>query len=427
MPNPLTIFVLHCSDLLTDHLPHGDGLTAHGFITHLASRGHRLHVATQKADLREPVHPNVTLYEIPLRLSGTIFWRLEYAVRVRALLHAVNKQFGVDVVHQLNPVCTGLSLSAIGSGLPLVLGTYVGHWPSAPETAPFANPWARWLLTHTRDAIAGLQQRLADAFILTTPAALERIHDADALRHRIHVLPHGIDTETFSPNWRSGSTEPEMQEPQAPTVLFLANVLRRKGIFTLIDAFQILGRIVPNARLRIAGTGPDLAEAKARAARLECARHIEFLGGQERRNTPDLYRNCSVYCLPSFGEPYATTVLEAMSCGKPVVVTDAGGLPYMVSKQGGLHVPVGDVPALASALTELLVDSKRSAAMGQYNRRFVEATMSWDGVAKQLEHIYETTLSITRGHGLSTEDMAQSDFDLTTLAPCVEKLARRVG
>jgi glycosyltransferase involved in cell wall biosynthesis len=218
-----------------------------------------------------------------------------------------------------------------------------------------------------------------------------------------------------------------MQEPQASTVLFLANVLRRKGIFTLIDAFQILGRIVPNARLRIAGTGPDLAEAKARAARLECARHIEFLGRQERRNTPDLYRNCSVYCLPSFGEPYATTVLEAMSCGKPVVVTDAGGLPYMVSKQGGLHVPVGDVPALASALTELLVDSKRSAAMGQYNRRFVEATMSWDGVAKQLEHIYETTLSITRGHRLSTEDMAQSDFDLTTLPPCVEKLARRVG
>ncbi len=56
----LNIFVPHCSDLLTDHLPHGDGLIAHGFITSLARRGHRLHVAAQRVELREALHPNIT-------------------------------------------------------------------------------------------------------------------------------------------------------------------------------------------------------------------------------------------------------------------------------------------------------------------------------------------------------------------------------
>ena len=67
MLHPLNIFVPHCSDLLTDHLPHGDGLIAHGFITSLARRGHRLHVAAQRVDLREPLHPNISLYLIPLQ------------------------------------------------------------------------------------------------------------------------------------------------------------------------------------------------------------------------------------------------------------------------------------------------------------------------------------------------------------------------
>ena len=106
-----------------------------------------------------------------------------------------------------------------------------------------------------------------------------------------------------------------------------------------------------------------------------------------------LYRNCSVYCLPSFGEPYGTTVVEAMSCARSLVVTDCGALPHLVHERGGLRVPAGNTESLAQALIHLLRHPDERVEMGRYNRRMVESKMSWDSVAQQLEAIYDITLA----------------------------------
>lgn len=390
---PLNIFVAHCSDLLTDHLPHGDGLVAHGFITSLARRGHRLHVAAQRIELREPPHPNVALYPIPLKLTRGMFWRLEYMFRLRVLLQTLRKSCHFDLIHQLNPVFTGISLSLMGSGLPLVLGTYVGRWPDDPNALTSRGGWSGRLLGHARTRIAAVQQRQADAILLTTPAAWNRLPDPEAVRKCIHVIPHGLDTELFSPKPRWDSSEVLQAEQAQPTVLFFANVVKRKGIFTLIQALPAILHEVRDCKLYVAGSGPDLPEAKNLVASLGCAEHVEFLGQQERKDAPELYRNCSVYCLPSFGEPYGTTVVEAMSCGKALVVTDCGALPHLVHEHGGLRVPAGDAEALSRALIWLLQHPNERADKGRYNRQFVQNTMPWDKVAQQLEVVYEETLS----------------------------------
>ncbi|HEX4076856.1 MAG TPA: glycosyltransferase family 4 protein [Candidatus Acidoferrales bacterium] len=396
MDKTLTIFVPHCSELLTDHLPHGDGLTAHGFITHLARRGHRLHVAVQSVSLRDPLPPNVTLHSIPLSCSGPIWGRLEYMARVRSLLSRLKRSVPFDLVHQLNPVFAGVSLALIGSGLPLILGTYVASWPHTLN-AKSSKGWVRRSLARFRDGIARLQQRQADALLLTTPAASNRLPNPVDVCGRVHFLPHGIDTERFSPG-PSASGGTETQSAPAP-ILFLANVVEYKGIFTLIEAFPAVAREFAGIRLRIAGDGNQMAEAKRRASRLPCASQVEFLGRQERADAPALYRSCSVYCLPSFGEPYGGTLVEAMSCGKAVVVTDAGGPPHIVLKEGALFVPVGDSEALSKALIEVLRDPARREAMGRHNRQVVEASMSWERVTARLESIYQTVLSGRAGRG----------------------------
>ena len=393
MPRLLNIFVPHCSDLLTDHLPHGDGLIAHGFITSLARRGHRLHVAAQRVELREALHPNITLHVIPLKRARGMQSRLEYMFRVRRLLRDLQRSQCFDLVHQLNPVFTGVSLALPGSNLPLVLGTYVARWPDDPDALTAGGSWRARALTRGRDLIAAMQQRRADALLLTTPAALNRLPDPQAVQNRIHLIPHGIDTDLFSPLAGWESPERMQAEQQKPSILFLANVLKRKGIFTLVEAFRRVAAEISSCILRIAGSGSDLAEVRRRIAALDCAHQVEFLGHQERADTPQLYRDCSVYCLPSFGEPYATTVMEAMSCARPMVVTDCGGLPYMVHESGGLRVPAGNPEALAQALIWLLQHPHQRAQMGRYNRERVESEMSWDSVAQKLEAIYDITLS----------------------------------
>jgi len=392
MSESLHIFVPHCSDLLTDHLPHGDGLIAHGFLTNLARRGHRLHVAVERLDVREPLHRNITVHQIPLAKPSRLSSRIEYMLRVRSLFRRIHKQQHFDLIHQLNPVFTGLSLSLIGSGLPLVLGTYVARWPDDSDSIASHRNWTSRGLSLGRGIISGMQQRYADALVLTTPAARNRLPRPNAVRDRIYMLPHGMDTDLFSPEigWDSPARLTEDQEN--PSILFLANVIPRKGIFTLIEAFSLVAKEMPNAILRIAGDGSALPEVKHRVDGLTCASRIEFLGRQERATAPYLYRKSSIYCLPSNGEPYATTVLEAMSCAKPVVVTDAGGLPYMVHEAGGKRVPVGDPVLLANALLDLLRNPGQRQAMGRYNRKLVETTMTWEHVVLQLEQIYRQTL-----------------------------------
>ena len=77
-----------------------------------------------------------------------------------------------------------------------------------------------------------------------------------------------------------------------------------------------------------------------------------------------------------------------MSCGKPLVVTSAGGLGHLVDEGGGLHVPVRSPSSLAKALAALLSDPERMQAMGRHNRHRAHSFMSWDRVLERLESIY---------------------------------------
>jgi L-malate glycosyltransferase len=101
-----------------------------------------------------------------------------------------------------------------------------------------------------------------------------------------------------------------------------------------------------------------------------------------------MMQSCDVYCLPSYGEPFGMTALEAMACARPVVATDAGGLRHLVPDEGGRKVAPGDPRALAAALRELLTDQALRRAMGEHNRRLVEERYAWPRIVSRLEEVY---------------------------------------
>jgi glycosyltransferase involved in cell wall biosynthesis len=77
-----------------------------------------------------------------------------------------------------------------------------------------------------------------------------------------------------------------------------------------------------------------------------------------------------------------------MACGKPVVGTDAGGLAYLITKEGGCKVPPNDSQALADALIEILASKNLQISMGNYNRNLIETTYDWEKIIDKLESIY---------------------------------------
>jgi L-malate glycosyltransferase len=382
---PLNIFVVHPSDTITDHLPHGAGWIDYNYLRGLAERGHTLHVAAPRIAVRDPLPPNLHLHVIPgtdpdSAGAGT---RLRYMWGVRRLLRRLSRDVRFDLAQQFTPVETGLSLALLGSGVPLVLGPYSGHWPadaSGPVTAP---GMAQRLKQLVRDALARFQQSRATALVTTCPAAIERIRSPRARAERVHVISHGIHCHDYPARHAL---------PADPSILFLASLEYRKGIFTLLEAFDTVAARLPACTLEIWGKGSEATAVSERIAHSPYRERIRLRGNARREDVARIMREHSVYCMPSHGEPFGMTLLESMASAVPIVTTDTGGPPFIVHEAGGRVVPMRDAKALAAALIEILSNRVLQAAMGSYNRARVEAEFDWSRSLDRMESVYAQVL-----------------------------------
>jgi L-malate glycosyltransferase len=375
----LQIFAVAPSAMLTDHRPHGDGLVAFGFIEELGRRGHQLHVAASRVDLRGEVPPNVRLYPLGADRPGKR-GRLRFMGRLRRTYRRVTASTPIDLIHQLTPVEVGVSLALADARVPIVLGPYVPDWaPSGEGADAVVGP----VSLRMKRVLSAAQQRRATTVLLSNPEAAAKVEREAGRRLNVRELPLGVDERTWVPGAEDGAGQ---------DVLFLANLEVRKGIHVILDAFARLAQDLPEARLVVAGGGPESGEVRRRVRTSPNLARVELIGHVERDRVRTAMQACDVYCLPSYGDPNPLAVLEAMACARPVVATDAGGLRYLVSDRGGRKVPPGDPAALASALRELLGDAGLRRAMGSHNRTLVEERYAWPRVGDRLEEIYREAL-----------------------------------
>jgi glycosyltransferase involved in cell wall biosynthesis len=385
----LNIFISHPSPFLTDHQPHGDGLAAWEFVSRLSRRGHMVHVAAAAFDINGDLPPNLAIHPYRLRAPLAAMRPLEAMVKIRAIFRRLARGAPFDLIQQLNPVYPGLSAGLLRTGVPLVLGPFEPAWPGS-KTAPggsIRRGW-RWAFDRIVERANLAQERAASALILTTQAGASALREPERSGARMFVVPFGVDTQRFVP-------APEGSLSDGPSVLFLANLYARKGIYTLLEAFETVAAAIPQCRLDIAGDGPEADVVRGKVAAMASRARVRMIGAVSRDRVAEVMRSCAVFCVPSQGEPFGLTALEAMACGKPVVATDAGGLAYLVdAPRGGRKVPVGDADALAAALIEILREPGLAESMGRYNRRFVVENYDWECVIDRLETVYSDVLSL---------------------------------
>lgn len=390
MSKNYTIFVNHPSQYLTDCEPHGDGLLAYQYIDHLARRGHQLYVAAPIVKLRGPLHPNVHLFLVKTITRPS--WerpswphRIEYAFRVRHLFMQLQRQISFDVIHQLNPVTTGVNLFLPSNNIPFIVGPLPPAWPAQAPT--LQNSVIASCRSIMKRLIRWEMFRRASCILIPVPGGRESVPNSRSISSRIKLLHYGVDTKQFEPE----KTPSETVGSNAH-ILFLANLHKRKGIYTLLEAFETVVKCLPQARLTIAGDGPGRDKVKEMVSMMFASNRITIRGAIAHDEVASVLRLCTIYCLPSYGEPFGMTALEAMSCGKPVVVTAAGGLDYLVDEQGGIKVPVGDPERLAAALIRLLADPQLCKQMGDHNREVAVSEYDWNRVISNLEQIYEQVI-----------------------------------
>jgi glycosyltransferase involved in cell wall biosynthesis len=150
---------------------------------------------------------------------------------------------------------------------------------------------------------------------------------------------------------------------------FAARIETGKGPFVLADALAQLRQSRDDVLVRLAGTGPAVQEVKARVRDLRLNGSWEFVGSYDGAvGCSAFMRTLDVFVLPSFAEGTSKSVIEAMAHGLPIITTDVGGSPDLLTSESGILIPPGDSAALAGAMHCLASDPALRKRMGQAAR-----------------------------------------------------------
>ncbi len=199
------------------------------------------------------------------------------------------------------------------------------------------------------------------------------------------VIPNGIDMAEFTNLPRPSRFREQFGLGNAHVILFMGRLHPRKGADVLARAMHHVQ--TPNVKLLIAGPNAGLGTTLQQLASEDDRIIIAgYLDGEARLAA---YAAADVFALPAIGEGLPMAVLEAMACETPVVVSPGCHLAEVTAYGAGIEVNV-DERAIAQAIDLLLSSPKQLTEMGQAARSLVEQRFTWDGVAQQLEQLYES-------------------------------------
>ena len=373
--------------IVTDYYyPHLGGITehVHGQATELTRRGHEVTVVTGNV-VRPPgivdgeIHPEdgvpFEIVRVGAALPGYGNASQTYHVvdpLLRRKLRKIFQERKIDVVHVHSPYSPILPMLGVLAApkTAVTVGTFHSVFP---RTLGFdiAAPILRRVISRL------------DGKIVVSEACIGSL--APYLPYEYTVIPNGIDDRHFSPE---ADPIPELRDGKL-NILFLGRFDPRNGLDTMIGAFtEVRRRVGPEVRLIVVGDGP-LRSRYQKLVPSDIANDVHW-AGRVNWNRPRYYATADIHCTPCQRASFGMVLLEAMSCGRPVVASRISGFQLLMEhgKQGLLISPAENVERFAEALMYLIERPEERERMGREGRKTAVTEYSWTKVAGQLEDYY---------------------------------------
>jgi glycosyltransferase involved in cell wall biosynthesis len=338
----------------------------------LRQRGYEIAVVTSHGDLDLPdqdTHEGVPINRIPF-LSAIRNRDPEAFFSARQKAAKLKSSFAPDVIHVNFTDPTGL----------FHLLTTAAH------PAPFVT--AAHSIVNPEGADGTLAVRLfkeAARVVAVSGAVRERVAAiAPDTLNSLSIIYNGLKTPALAP-------APRPLNP--PRLLCLGRLIDAKGFDVALAAFAGLLSRFPEARLTIAGNGPELTDLKARAHDLGVSDAVDFPGRVSPSQVPELINSSTLVVVPSRRESFGLVAAEAAQMARPVVASRIDGLVEVVAdRETGLLVSMDDAGGFRDAIAGLLENAEMADRMGEMARRRIQEKFSFDQQVDAYDALYRVIL-----------------------------------
>jgi glycosyltransferase involved in cell wall biosynthesis len=387
-PRPLTVAIV-CDAI---GAVGGSFVSTSRFAALLSARGHRVVLISSGRvfERRRGEYRGICIHRfpgVPIPWSngqlhiGIPTWR-----RVRTIL----KDEGVDVVHVMIPMPLGLIAVRVARsiGLPLVM-----HSHTQPENIFMSAPHLPGCERLKRRFRSYLNWLYRQADVIVYPSMFSRRQFPELAATRNIVISNGVDTGRFAATAPERFTRRFDAPPRQHTLLYLGRLHREKNVATLIRGMSRLRLRLPDTHLYVVGLGYDRQALGALAEREGVGAHVTFCGFLPDEELPAAYSACDLFVMPSLAELESMAVLEAMACGRPLLVADSSDSAATDFVQdNGLLFKADDPDHLAAQASRLLADPGELRAMGERSLRASRRFDIHESVAA-LESVYYSLVS----------------------------------
>jgi glycosyltransferase involved in cell wall biosynthesis len=268
----------------------------------------------------------------------------------------------------------------------------VGHLHSGGFLL-FWNKLPRW-----RRRLAALQLNRLDALVVLSESWRQTMIQQVGVRgNALHVVNNPIDQQF---------EEAAMRLPVARianSVLSLGVMGRDKGVLEIISAVKVLKD--QDVELRMLAVGPEREPGiHERLRRMvqedDLEDYVAIRGSAWGTDKIELFRNASIFLLPSYYENFPLVVLEAAAAGLAIIVTPVGAVPeFFVDGVSAIFVEPGNVPQITQALKRLILDPAERLRLGNEARKVFCERLARKGIMESMDAVYKQVLKTTDGRG----------------------------
>ena len=362
----------------------GSGVVATELGIELAARGHEVHFISYAMPIRLTTSERIHFHEVEMT-TYPLFDHPPYTLALATKMMEVAESAALDLLH-------------VHYAIPHSVSALLARQMAAPRSLPFITTLHGTDITLVGNdrsylPITRFSIEQSDGVTAISNYLRERTVREFDIKRPIETIPNFVNCDFYT-RAENAALRAKWAPKGEPILMHLSNFRPVKRITDAVETFALV-REKMGAKLVMIGDGPDRGAAEYIVRKKRLTKDVHFLGKQDK--VQEKLAQADVFLLPSDEESFGLAALEAMACEVPVVATNVGGLPEVVTHGvDGYLVDPRDVASAAKYVLDILSRADRGREMGLMARVNAQARYCSKDIIPMYEAYYERVLNSER-------------------------------